>query len=483
MPLTGGFYVAKSIIAGAQRAVNVYAEANPQDAPFPYTTYDRPGLTRRYIPTPQTGCWRGLYTATNGKLFGVMGSTVYYIPSSLVPISIGTINSSVGPVSFSDNRIIIVLVDGSPNGYTINPTSLSFATIVDAAFYGANRVDYLDTFFTFNVPNTNEWYISLSEWDGVLPFDPLDIATKTGAADGISTCIVNNRNIWLLGDQESSEVWYNVGKPDFTFERMPGIIINHGCAATYSAAWYGNAVFWVGVDPSGAKFALMGIGYEAKVVTTPAVQNAWTSYATISDAIGFTFQIEGHAFWVITFPTADKTWAFDITESTRTGQPLWYEWVWQDVTGDEHRWRANCHAQAYGLNIVGDYENGALYALDQENFTDDGNPIVRRRGFPHLIGEGDRITVKNIIARMQVGAAYGETTDRPAQVSLRCSTTGGASYGNPILQSVGSGGQYGTSPQWNQIGMGRDWVFELFWDFPFKTALDGLFLDADKLGS
>ena len=67
--LTGGFYQAKSIIAGAQRCLNLYPEKNPEGAPYPFTHYPTPGLTLKST-APTNGC-RCLYTAGNGDVYGV----------------------------------------------------------------------------------------------------------------------------------------------------------------------------------------------------------------------------------------------------------------------------------------------------------------------------------------------------------------------------------------------------------------------------
>ena len=47
VPLVSGAYQARSLIAGAQRCVNLYPEHNPDDsqAPVPVTHYLTPGLT------------------------------------------------------------------------------------------------------------------------------------------------------------------------------------------------------------------------------------------------------------------------------------------------------------------------------------------------------------------------------------------------------------------------------------------------------
>src|SRR5206468_865949 len=94
----------------------------------------------------------------------------------------------------------------------------------------------------------------------------------------------------------------------------------------------------------------------------------------------------GHAFYVITFPTADKSWGFELATKQ------WHELVWTDQNGNPHRHRANCCTYAYGQNIVGDWQTGELHALDPTQFTDNGRPIVRIRTFPHLINDGLRVT-------------------------------------------------------------------------------------------
>lgn len=469
--LNGGFYQAKSLIAAAQRAVNLYGEANPSDAqsPVQVTHYLRPGLTRLAdgFDVSDVSTTRCTYTASNGDLYEVINDTVYYVDSSWTRAVVGTISAGTNPVSMADNGLIAVLVDGTPNGYYITLDTRGMVTISDEAFYGADRVDYLDTFFVFNRPNTNQMYISPSEWDGLEPFDLLDLAAKVGTSDNIATLIVNHREIWLFGTRFGTEVWYNSGAADFTFERMPGVFVNHGCAAKYSVCRQDVSTYWISRDEQGQAIIVESVNYEAKRISTHAIENELSKYETIDDAVGFIFQQEGHVFYQLSFPTADKTWAFDI--ATR----LWHELTWTDDEGCEHRHRANCAAFAYGVNVCGDWEDGRLYKFDQAGYTDDGDLIIRRRGFPHLVNDGKRVFYLNFLADMQVGSGLGQFSDNPPVVNLRWSDTRGASWGNPIQGSMGSTGQYLTSIQFNQLGFARDRVFELFWSAPQATALNG----------
>jgi hypothetical protein len=63
-------------------------------------------------------------------------------------------------------------------------------------------------------------------------------------------------------------------------------------------------------------------------------------------------------------------------------------------------------------------------------------------------------------------------------VSLRWSDDRGHTYGNPIMQSAGSAGEYLTSLQFQRLGMARDRVFEISWSTPAKRVLQGAWVDA-----
>jgi hypothetical protein len=114
---------------------------------------------------------------------------------------------------------------------------------------------------------------------------------------------------------------------------MNGAFIQHGCAAKYSVAQMGDALFWLSQDKQGGNVVLKGQGYQAERISTHAIEVAIASYAVKSDAIGYTYQQEGHQFYVLTFPTADRTWVYDLV----TGE--WHERVWLDSDGVEHRHR------------------------------------------------------------------------------------------------------------------------------------------------
>lgn len=504
--LTGGAYTAKSITANAQRCVNLYPELNPpaNQSPVPVTHYQTPGLTLLNQPSIP-GQARCLYRASNGALYYVIGSRVYFVTPLWQLNFLGSINSTTGQVRMADNGIDVIIVDGTTDGYTVDLTTNAFAQITDPNFVGSRLADYMNTYFLLAKPDQNVFYFSNSN---DVTFDPLFEAAKTGWPDPIQGVITMHREVWLIGTL-TTEVWYNSGAADTPFEALPGAFIEHGCIAPYSICKQDLSVFWLTQDLQGQALVVKGTGYQAIRISNHALENEISTYGTINDAIGFTYQQEGHVFYMLTFPSANKTWCYDVATEQ------WHERMWLDANGNENRHRANCCAFAYGKNVVGDWENGNLYFFDPENFTDNGMPISRIRQFPHLLNNMKRVMYRQFIADVQIGteedtqvvfenpyfletedAVYAiETEDgdfylqpedtvetlvpvpiEPA-IFLRYSDTRGASWGNRMAQSLGNTGEYYTTPQWQRLGYARDRVFELSWSAPVKTALNAAYVD------
>jgi len=464
--LVQGAYEARSVIANAQRCINLYPELNTKDAEVPYTHYCTPGLTT--LAQGQIAEVRQLYTASNGKLFAVIGNLVYYVPDNFVMQALGAINTQSGLVSLYDNKFTLIILDGSTVGWSIDLTTLAFSSFSPTNFVGGNQVRYIDTFLVSSTQNGN---IQSSD-SNATTYTALASATMSGDADQLQIIDVVHKEIWSFG-RRTTEVWSNVGGFPFPFAPIPGVFLQHGIAALRSLAKWGLNIFFLSQDNNGEALVMMGTAYKADIISTPAISDAIGNYEIISDAIGFTYQQGSHIFYVLTFPTADKTWVYDLSTQ------LWHERAWLDTNGQLHRHRANCVAYAYGKTICGDWQNGKLYNWDLHVYTDDGQPIVKLRSFPHIVSSLDRISYKQFMADVEVGTDIDPSDD--PMLSLRWSDNRGVSFGNVVQQSLGKTGQYQTIPSWNRLGFARDRVFELSWTAAAATALNGAFIDVEKM--
>ena len=55
------------------------------------------------------------------------------------------------------------------------------------------------------------------------------------------------------------------------------------------------------------------------ILTPPGVSRAWGQYATVDDAYAWSYRQDGRWFYVVSFPSAKRTWVFD--QTTR----IWHE--------------------------------------------------------------------------------------------------------------------------------------------------------------
>lgn len=483
VPLLAGAYSARSIIASAQRCVNLYPEVNQRESflylpqqvgPTLTTHYPTPGL-RFLTQSPTVGEVRGLYRASNNNLYAVVGNRVYYIGPGWTWQFILIMATSKGFVRMDDNGQTLVIVDGSSYGYTVNIATNVGGTIDDPAFYGSNSVTALESYMFFNKPGSPFFYSTLS--GQVTPFDATYIAEKAGYSDYVQGVVAVDKNLWVIGTV-TTEVWYLSGGATFPVSAIPQGMSQWGCMAPGSIVRAGDYVLWLGQNQQGSRVVMMGNSYNAQRVTTHAIEQELDGYTTVSDATAFAYQQQGHYFYVLNFPTADKTWVYDIPMVGGVPQGEWHERVSIDSNGQEHRHKANCAIQAFGRIVVGDAESGTLYEYDLSSFTDNGQPVKRVRGFPHILQDGARVSYQSFVANMQCGAALAPGED--LKVALRMSDDRGATFWGPRYASIGQPGQTLLMPIWRRLGMARDRVFELSWTADTMTALNSAFVNFVK---
>ena len=338
--------------------VNLFPEAIPEGSGGKEAGFllRCPGL--RLVATVGDGPIRGLWV-TNGVAYVVSGSEFYSLDTDWVSTLIGTV-SGTGPVSMADNGTQIFIAC-NPASYIYNVSTAVFGQITDPDFPGAGSVGYLDGYFVFNEPDTQKFWVT-SLLDGT-SIDPLDFASAEGYPDNVVALIVDHREIFLFGNT-SVEVWYDAGTPDFPLARIQGAFMEVGCEAAYSVAKLDNSVFWLGSDARGRGIVYRANGYTPARISTNAVEYIIQSYGSISDAIGYTYQQDGHPFYVLIFPSAQATWVYDVSTQ------LWHERA-AFKNGEFVRHRSNCQMSFNDEIVVGDYEDGRVYAFDLDVYADD----------------------------------------------------------------------------------------------------------------
>ena len=472
-PILGSAYVARSVNAADSRMVNLFPEVVPEGGKQPAFLNRAPGL--RMLATIGTGPIRGLWSPqiTGSDGYVVSGQGLYKIDTSYNSTFLGTINGT-GPVSIADNGTQIFIAS-NPDGYIYNISTGAFAPIGDPDFPGASTVGYLDGYFVFNEPNSQKvWVTSLLDGTSIAP---LDFASAEGAPDQLISVNVDHREAWLFGTG-TTEVWYNAGTADFPLQRIQGAFNELGCAAVYSVAKLDNTLFWLGADARGRGIVYQATGYRGERISTHAVEFAIQSYSTLSDAVAYSYQQEGHKFYVLTFPTANATWVYD----TITG--AWHERAGL-TNGVFTRHRSNCQMNFNNQTIVGDYEDGRIYAFDLDVYADDDQPQKWLRSWRALpTGQNNlRRTAHHTLqfdCQSGVGVNDGQGSD--PQAMLRWSDDAGHTWSREHWTSLGAIGRYGQRVFWRRLGMTlklRDRVYEVSGTDPTKIVIMGAELILD----
>ena len=412
--------------------------------------------------------------AVAARVTGAISGTTLTVAS----VSSGTlyVGQTIQGTGVTANTIITALGTGTGGAgtYTVNFSQtvvsttlygLNFTTIpsTDGAFQGGETVDIVDNYFVYNKPNSQQW--AASDALSVLT-NSLSFASKDGSPDNLVSLIVDRREVYLLGEM-SSEAWIDTGASPFPFSRIPGTATQQGIAAKFSMSRVGNSFAYVSRNNRGQAMIVQMNGYVPQRISTHAVENSLANQV-VSDAVGWTYQLEGHEVYVVSFPSIGEnglTWAYDTT----TG--MWHKWLYTNNQGEFERHRGNCCALFNNQILVGDYQNGKLYALDRNYYTDDGQEIRRVRRCPHIVTDLQRQFFDELQIQFQPGVGNSEDPGFNPQAMLRWSNDGGSTWSNEYWTSIGKQGKYKNRAIWRRLGTARDRVFEVVVTDPIKAVI------------
>lgn len=391
----GPSYTSQSVNADAQQCMNWYPEIlESGQGKSSAALYPTPGLAS-FFAAPDPGPTRGIYTV-NGRTFHVSANNVYEI--SVTGTALHTYAASVSndglPVSFAGGGTQLLLASGG-NAYVVDLNANTLTLIPAGTLTNVSMVAYIDGFFLALIKNSNQIFASnlldATTWPGLS-------TTKVSVfTDNVTSIFADHRELAVLGPR-AAQVYYDSGNFPFPLDIIPGAFVEAGIAAQFSIAKLDNSVFWLGSDERGNGMAWRAQGYNPVRISNHAVEFAWQGYTRIDDAVAYSYQDQGHSFYVLNFPTAGKTWVFDVA----TG--MWHErGFWNTQSGTFQQHRAQFHTFNFGKHLVGGSSNGTLYQMSITFKDDFGNVIRRVRRAPHISQEQEWIFHHQLQVDFEVG--------------------------------------------------------------------------------
>jgi hypothetical protein len=466
----GPSYRSQSPVADAERCVNYYVEiAEAPGAKGRMFLYPTPGVQVFASVSDSPG---RAFKNINGRVFAIIGPTLYELLSTGATINRGTVLTDPSPATIWGNGDVAdqLFITSAGASYIFNLNTNVLSPVAIGALTRVDMGAYLDGYFMALDRSTSAFAIS-NLADGTT-WNALQFQQRNAFADHWQTILVANRDVVLIGS-ETTDIWQDTGAQPFPFQPVPGANIEWGTAAPFSAAILGSPV-WLGASRDGTGIVLQLVGYAAKRISTHAVERAIQSYPDVSDAVGWVYQEDGHLFYVLSFPSAQATWCYDAATQ------LWHERMyWDVVRAEEQATRQQWHVYAFGQHLVLDRATGTIHTASITLGSDvDGAAIRRMRRVPHVQALGrPMLFLHNFEVDLEngLGLPVGQGSDPMAM--LRMSHDGARTWSAERWTSVGKQGNYLARVQWNQLGSGRDNVAELTMSDPIPWRLIGASLD------
>lgn len=463
-----------------------------------------PGMKRLgAVDAVNKGACRVLITTGLGRTFGVFGNAFCEIDQNGGKLQIGTLYSKSGQIQAAENGRQMILVDGNA-GYIFDFATTSFNPILDEFFPGnaegtsaPTHVVYNDTRFIVNNVGTNEYYYSnpyyqynadnsSASYDPAVfngYWNPIQSGRKFAQADNIVGLSTAQNYVWLFG-YSSCEVHYDTGNYNGQlYARYDGAIINVGCHAPQSIANLANNVFWLGTDKTGILGVFTNDGMQPRRISKRGIEQIIESMSVYEDAIGWTYSHAGHSFYNIYFPTASKSFVFDLTTDS------WHERTFLDKSdGKLYAHKALYATANFNKVIIGHNSHSTIFEFDANYYQNDNaedagvnyikciktTPInfqngvfVRYNAVQPILQQGVGLAVNNI---------DGVGTD--PLVWIAWSDDAGRSWSSEFSAPMGKLGEYNKRSRILTAGLSRNRVWRIAITDPVQVILVGLIVEA-----
>lgn len=464
-------YEAIAKVIDGELAVNLFCEnAESAGSRSPVALLKAPGK-EIFCQVPEAGV-TSEYTV-NGRTF-IAGSQLYEVDAAGAVTVRGSLGGTqpLRPCQMTSNETQLLALNNG-NLYVLTLATNAFIVVNMAQLQGGansvSQIGFADGYGVAWFLNTHTFQVSSLEdfttWSG------LDVTTNSLFPDNFVTMICDHREIWFFSAKKSVG-YYNAGAGNPPFIPIQGAFAEFGAAALSATVQLDNSVFWIGQDERGTGVAYRLEGYSERRVSTHAVEFAWQGYTTVTDARAYTYQEEGHSFWVIFFPSANKTWCYDVSTQ------LWHErGSWNTTSGVFDADHSQSHTFNFGKHLVGDWASGNVYHQSASILTDNGNILKWMRRSPTQNDENHFIYFSDFEVDMQIGTGPqppltdGNGNPRQPQVILRWSDDGGFTWSNSYYLNCGYAGEYGKRVRKTMLGRARKRVWELSGTDPVQSVV------------
>lgn len=412
IPLPNETGEAKSKFVSSQSLLNMFFE---QDRHGHSALYSRVGWGAPFV-TFADGPVRGMHRF-GATLLVVSGESLYTVSNFGVSTNRGAV-LGVDPVCMADNGAEAVIVSDEVS-YVWDGTTL--AAITDVDFEEASSVDFIDQYLIFSKRDSGQFFISALA--DATSYDALDIATAETRPDNIVRAFTSGREVIMMGE-ESGDGYYNSGNADFPFDHT-STFFEIGIYGRDAITRADNTFVWLANDKSVRALR----GGTAQRVSDHDIEAEIATWPDPGLTRCFTYNVRGHEFAVFRNPAGCVVW-----DAARGGS--WHKCR----SNDSATWRVASAVTIWGQTYFGDALDGAIYAIDENVYSENGEAILREF-VTHTIGPGGApFTLDEVEIEIAVGVGISTGQGSDPKVWVQFSRDGGYTFGARIERRIGARG-------------------------------------------
>jgi hypothetical protein len=365
-------------------------------------------------------------------------------------------SGATATATVSNGAVTAINVTAGGTGYTSPPTVVITAQTFEVISSGGypNNTDsvcFLNGFFIVPNPGTGQFFIS-NVYDGTT-WQALQFATAEASPDNLLAVDALHGTLILWGANHI-EYWQDNGGFPFPFGQLVGTAQDWGLAAFNSRAHFNNTMAFLGLNQQGQVQVMQLNGYAPQRISDNNIENIINSFAIVSDAIALTYNVDGHSFYQLTFPSANRSFLFEGLSG------LWSEVQTGVALSGRHMGNLST---AFNNNVYcSDPTSGTIYEFNTYTYTDNGVNIKREVETKHIQLDGNKFSIDELWFDFELGQGlqYGQGSN--PQIMISTSKDNGETFGNERWTTIGMVGQYG-GPRaiYRRFGQSRDFVFKI----------------------
>lgn len=292
-------------------------------------------------------------------------------------------------------------------------------------------------------PSTQQFQLSgqydFTTWDGTA------YATCQSLSQPL-VALASNGGLCYFFTGDGFEVWEDMG---YAIQPLGRIIFGDqvGCLAPNSVFVFKRYVYWLGSNSEGkGQFYRHIVGSFPERISDSPTERIIGELPNQNECVSYAYQSFGHDFYVNTFITGNLS----ICHDASTG--LWHERAWRQAVLNQKQVVPYISVVFYNGQLLGQsYLDGSVFTIDNNTFTDNGNPIIRQRITPVYPPEGDWQTY------FQSVELFGQTgntpvTNIPVQLVMEYSVDRGVTWSQELWQQSGSNNSYVGRTRWMGLG-------------------------------